>query len=367
MLTADVALGDRSYPIFIASGLLGDSALASRVSDTLIRPGKVVIISNETVAPLYLEQVKRFFASRDCDALVLRDGEEFKTLAAVSSIYDFLLERKYDRHTTLVALGGGVIGDITGFAAATYLRGIDFLQIPTTLLAQVDSSVGGKTGVNHPLGKNMIGAFYQPKCVIADTDVLASLPSREVKAGLAEVTKYGLIRDRDFFAWLADHASALNDCDPELMAQVIQTCCRIKAEVVAEDERETGVRALLNLGHTLGHAIETATGYGTWLHGETVAMGTVMAADLSARLGYITADEAGWVRSVLEKNFGMPVLPPADITTERYLDLMASDKKAEQGQLRFILLEAIGRGAVVGGVDPILLSETLEAGEDLCK
>ena len=367
MLTVDVALGDRSYPIFIGSGLLGNAELASRVSETLMKPGKVVIVTNDTVAPLYLEQAKRFFGSRDCDAVVLQDGEEFKTLAAVSSIYDFLLARKYDRHTTLVALGGGVVGDITGFAAATYLRGIDFLQIPTTLLAQVDSSVGGKTGVNHPLGKNMIGAFYQPRCVLADTDVLASLPSREVKAGLAEVSKYGLIRDKEFFQWLAEHASALNACDHQLMAQVIQTCCRIKADVVAEDERETGVRALLNLGHTFGHAIETATGYGTWLHGETVAMGTVMAADLSARLGAISAEEARWVREVLEKNFGMPVVPPADITTDRYLDLMASDKKAEQGQIRFILLEAIGRGAVVGGVDPSKLAATLEAGEDLCK
>ncbi len=367
MLTVDVELGVRSYSLFIGSGLLGDAALAHKISAETLRPGKVVIVTNEVVAPLYLAQAKAFFAGRDCEAIVLADGEAHKDLAAVSTIYEFLLSRKYDRHTTLVALGGGVVGDITGFAAATYLRGIDFVQIPTTLLAQVDSSVGGKTGVNHPLGKNMIGAFYQPRCVIADTDVLSTLPPREIKAGLAEVTKYGLIRDRAFFDWLAEHAAALTACDPTLMAEVIQTCCRIKAEVVAEDECETGVRALLNLGHTFGHAIETATGYGTWLHGETVAMGTVMAADLSARLGWLSAEDARRVRRVLEENFGMPVVPPADITTERYLDLMASDKKTERGKLRFILLREIGQGVVASDVEANQLEATLEAGDRLCE
>jgi 3-dehydroquinate synthase len=247
------------------------------------------------------------------------------------------------------------------------LRGIDFVQIPTTLLAQVDSSVGGKTGVNHPLGKNMIGAFYQPRCVIADTDVLSTLPSREIKAGLAEVIKYGLIRDSGFFHWLGERAAKLVDCDPALMAEVIQTCCRVKAQIVAEDERESGVRALLNLGHTFGHAIETATGYGTWLHGETVAMGTVMAADLSARIGWLGADDARLVRRILEENFGMTVVPPADITIERYLDLMASDKKTEQGKLRFILLKAIGQGAIASDIEPGQLVATLEAGDRLCE
>lgn len=367
MLTVEVELGERSYPIFIGAGLLTESELAAKVGASVLRPGKVVIVTNEVVAPLYLAQLESFFAGRECASIILRDGEEHKTLAAVSEIYEFLLRNKYDRHTTLVALGGGVIGDITGFAAATYLRGIDFAQVPTTLLAQVDSSVGGKTGVNHPLGKNMIGAFYQPRCVIADTDVLKTLPRREVKAGLAEVTKYGLIRDRDFFEWLASHAAALNDCDPDLMAQVIQTCCQVKADVVAEDERETGVRALLNLGHTFGHAIETASGYGTWLHGETVAMGTVMAADLSARIGWLSQQDAQIIRRVLEENFGMPVVPPADITTERYLDLMASDKKTEAGKLRFVLLRAIGEGVVASDIELDQLISTLEAGDRLCE
>ena len=367
MLSVDVELGERSYPIFIGSGTLLDASLSVKVTSEILRDGKVVIVTNDVVAPLYLARAEAFFAGRECASVVLTDGETNKTLTAVSQIYDFLLSNKYDRHTTLVALGGGVVGDITGFAAATYLRGIDFLQIPTTLLAQVDSSVGGKTGVNHPLGKNMIGAFYQPRCVIADTDVLATLPAREVKAGLAEVTKYGLIRDADFFDWLAAHAQGLVSCDPALMAQVIQTCCKIKAEVVAEDERETGVRALLNLGHTFGHAIETATGYGTWLHGETVSMGTVMAADLSARIGLLSQSDARRVREVLEENFGMPVLPPADITSEQYLDLMASDKKTERGKLRFILLSAIGQGLIAADVEPQHLAATLEAGDRLCQ
>lgn len=367
MLTVDVELGDRGYPIAIGGGLLCDREFAAHIGERVLRPGRIVIVSNEVVAPLYLDKAQRFFADRDCASVILRDGEAHKTLAAVGEIYEFLLSNKYDRHTTLVALGGGVIGDITGFAAATYLRGIDFVQIPTTLLAQVDSSVGGKTGVNHPLGKNMIGAFYQPRCVIADTDVLATLPRREVKAGLAEVTKYGLIRDREFFAWLTRHADALNDCDPALMAQVIQTCCEIKAAVVAEDERETGVRALLNLGHTFGHAIETASGYGTWLHGETVAMGTVMAADLSARIGWLSHSDAQQIRRVLEVDFGMPVVPPADISTERYLDLMASDKKTEGGKLRFILLRAIGQGAIATDIELGQLTSTLEAGDRLCE
>ena len=367
MLTVNVELGERGYPIVIGAGLLGDQGLAARIGQEVLRQGKIVIVTNDVVAPLYLEKAEAFFADRDCASIVLNDGEAHKTLAAVDTIYDFLLSNKYDRHTTLVALGGGVVGDITGFAAATYLRGIDFVQIPTTLLAQVDSSVGGKTGVNHRLGKNMIGAFYQPRCVIADTDELSTLPAREIRAGLAEVTKYGLIRDASFFHWLGDHAAQLVSGDPVLMAEVIQTCCRIKAEVVAEDERESGVRALLNLGHTFGHAIETATGYGTWLHGETVAMGTVMAADLSARIGWIAPEDARLIRRILEQNFGMTVVPPADITIERYLDLMASDKKTEQGKLRFILLNAIGQGAIASDIEPGQLVATLEAADRLCE
>ena len=295
------------------------------------------------------------------------DGEANKNLDAISHIYDKLLAGKYDRNTLLVALGGGVVGDITGFAASTYLRGINFIQIPTTVLAQVDSSVGGKTGVNHPLGKNMIGAFYQPRCVLADTDVLATLPAREVKAGLAEVIKYGLVYDAHFFNWLAKNSKGIGESDPALLSHTIKTCCEIKAAIVAKDEKESGVRALLNLGHTFGHAIETASGYGNWLHGETVAMGMTMAADLSCRLGWIEPNVAQRIRSVLEEDFGMPVQPPADITVEQYLDLMLSDKKAESGKIRFVLLRAIGEGVVEGDIAPALLEETLTAGDNLCR
>ena len=357
-----VELGERSYPIYIGSGLLARPELV----EPHVAAGKVVVITNELVAPLYLASVEALFGDRFAEAIVLPDGEEHKHLGTVSEIYDRLMAGKYDRKTTLVALGGGVIGDITGFVAATYQRGVPFIQIPTTLLAQVDSSVGGKTGVNHPRGKNMIGAFYQPECVLIDTDVLVTLPKREVRAGLAEVLKYGLIVDAAFFDWLEEHAEAIGALDPTLLTVAIRKCCEIKADVVARDEREGGIRALLNLGHTFGHAIETATGYGTWLHGETVAMGTVMAADLSARLGWLPIESATRIRQVLEDKYGMPVIPPADITEERFLDLMASDKKVEQGTIRFVLLRAIGEGVIEGGVDKQLLSQTLSAGDQLC-
>jgi 3-dehydroquinate synthase len=363
MFTVDVDLGDRSYPIFIGQSLLAKPELVA----PYVGAGRVVIISNDVVAPLYMEQAKQLFPGQDVAEIVLPDGEAHKDLSAISHIYDQLLAGKYDRKTLLVALGGGVVGDITGFAAATYLRGINFIQIPTTLLAQVDSSVGGKTGVNHPLGKNMIGAFYQPCCVLVDTDVLNTLPQREVKAGLAEVLKYGLIYDADFFDWLASNSKGISDSDPALLSQTIRTCCSIKAEVVAKDEKESGVRALLNLGHTFGHAIETASGYGKWLHGETVAMGIVMAADLSHRLGWIDLSLAKRIRAVLEENYGMPVLPPADISVEQYLDLMLSDKKAESGKIRFVLLKALGAGVVDGDIDPTLLKSTLTAGDKLCR
>ncbi len=363
MFTVNVELGDRSYPIFVAEGLLNSADVVA----PYLGQGRVVIVSNDVVAPLYMETVKQLFAGREIMEIILPDGEAHKNLDAISHIYDSLLAGKYDRNTLLVALGGGVVGDITGFAAATYLRGINFVQIPTTLLAQVDSSVGGKTGVNHPLGKNMIGAFYQPSCVVADTSVLKTLPQREVKAGLAEVIKYGLIYDASFFNWLADNSDGIVLSDPALLSQVIRTCCEIKAEIVAKDEKESGIRALLNLGHTFGHAIETASGYGTWLHGETVSMGMVMAADLSRRIGWMDRDTAGRIRSVLEENFGMPVLPPADISVEQYIDLMLSDKKAELGKIRFVLLKAIGEAAIEGDVDKMLLKETLTAGENLCR
>lgn len=358
----NVDLGERSYPIFIGSGLLSRPEL---INDRL-GPGRVVVISNDTVAPIYLEQTKALFGDRYAEAIILPDGEAHKHLDTVATIYDRLMAGKYDRKTLLVALGGGVIGDITGFVAATYQRGVPFLQIPTTLLAQVDSSVGGKTGVNHAAGKNMIGAFYQPICVLADTDTLATLPPREIKAGLAEVLKYGLIVDAPFFDWLASEAAAVSRLEAAHLVRAIRICCQTKADVVARDEREGGVRALLNLGHTFGHAIETATGYGTWLHGETVAMGMVMAADLSRRLGLLDPESARRIRQTLEQDYGMPVIPPADITVDRYLDLMASDKKAEQGSIRFILLTAIGSAVIKGGVDAALLRETLTAGDQLC-
>ncbi len=363
MFTVDVELGDRAYPIFIGEGLLGKPELLA----PYLGKGRVVIISNDVVAPLYMEKAKGLFPGQEIMEIVLPDGEAHKGLSAISRIYDELLAGKYDRNTLLVALGGGVVGDITGFAAATYLRGINFIQIPTTLLAQVDSSVGGKTGVNHPLGKNMIGAFYQPRCVLADSEVLDTLPEREVKAGLAEVLKYGLIHDAEFFDWLAANSAGIATCDSALISQTIKTCCEIKAELVAKDEKESGVRALLNLGHTFGHAIETASGYGNLLHGETVAMGMTMAADLSRRLGWIDLGVAQQIRGVLEENYGMPVVPPADISVEQYLDLMMSDKKAELGKIRFVLLKAIGEAVVDGDIEPALLEETLTAGDSLCK
>lgn len=362
MQTVTVDLDDRSYPIFIGANLLENADLLL----PYIGSGRVVIVTNEIVAPIYLERVQLQFGRQFGSAIVLPDGEATKNLDTIGQIYDHLLQGKYDRKTTLVALGGGVVGDITGFAAATFQRGVNFLQIPTTLLAQVDSSVGGKTGVNHALGKNMIGSFYQPKCVVADTAVLRSLPEREVRAGLAEVLKYGLINNPEFFAWLAHNSTELLELDNACISEAIKICCEAKANIVAQDEKESGIRALLNLGHTFGHAIETASGYGVWLHGETVAMGMVMAADLSKRLGWLSSAEAVQIREVLEKNFGMPVEPPADITVAQYLDLMSSDKKAELGKLRFILLKAIGEAAIEGGVENAMLESTLTAGSKLC-
>lgn len=362
MQTVTVDLDDRSYPIFIGANLLENADLLL----PYIGSGRVVIVTNEIVAPIYLERVQLQFGRQFGSAIVLPDGEATKNLDTIGQIYDHLLQGKYDRKTTLVALGGGVVGDITGFAAATFQRGVNFLQIPTTLLAQVDSSVGGKTGVNHALGKNMIGSFYQPKCVVADTAVLRSLPEREVRAGLAEVLKYGLINNPEFFEWLAHNSTELLELDNACISEAIKICCEAKANIVAQDEKESGIRALLNLGHTFGHAIETASGYGVWLHGETVAMGMVMAADLSKRLGWLSSAEAVQIREVLEKNFGMPVEPPADITVAQYLDLMSSDKKAELGKLRFILLKAIGEAAIEGDVENAMLESTLTAGSKLC-
>jgi len=359
MQSVTVDLGSRSYPIYIGKGLLNDTALV----EPFLRNGRILIVTNEAIAPLYLERVRQLVGQSE--VIVLPDGEQYKSLQTVSLIYDKLLTEKYDRNTTLVALGGGVVGDITGFAAATFLRGVNFIQVPTTLLAQVDSSVGGKTGVNHPLGKNMIGAFHQPQCVIADTDVLQTLPERELKAGLAEVIKYALINKADFLDWLEQHRESVLLRDRDLLAEAIKVSCEQKAEIVGKDELEGGIRAWLNLGHTFGHAIETATGYGTWLHGEAVATGMVMAADLSMRLGWISSGDASRIKNILQ-NYGMPVAPPADIEEQQYLDIMLSDKKARAGKIHFILLRGIGRAEITSAVAPELLSQTLNAGVRLC-
>jgi 3-dehydroquinate synthase len=337
-----VELGDRSYPVYIGSGLLSQSELLTNH----IKSKQVVVVTNETIAPLYLPAVLKNLQNFVVETVILPDGEQFKTLDFVSQIFDKLLSSKFSRNATLIALGGGVIGDIGGFAAACYQRGIPFLQIPTTLLAQVDSSVGGKTGVNHPLGKNMIGAFYQPQCVIADTDSLDTLDDRQLAAGLAEVIKYGLIRDAEFFDWLEDNIEALLSRDKCSLAYAIERSCTNKAEIVAEDETETGVRATLNLGHTFGHAIETGAGYGQYLHGEAVAIGICQAVDLSWRIGLLSY-EADVARIIaLLKKAGLPVYPPEQIDSEQFLELMAVDKKNVDGQIRLILLQKIGRATL---------------------
>ena len=340
MNTLSVELGERSYPIYIGAGLLDQAEMLRRHI-----PGhQALVVSNETVAPLYLERVLASLQGLQASSLVLPDGERFKTLESAARIYDALLERRLDRQCTLIALGGGVIGDLTGFAAATYQRGVHFIQIPTTLLSQVDSSVGGKTGVNHPLGKNMIGAFYQPRCVIADTETLDTLPDRELRAGIAEVIKYGLIRDLPFLSWLEANMPRLLAREPEALGYAIEQSCRNKAEVVAADERENDQRALLNLGHTFGHAIETDTGYSSWLHGEAVAVGMAMAAHLSRESGWIGDVDLARVETIL-RAAELPLSPPP-MSAERFRELMAVDKKAIGGKLRLVLLEAIGKAIV---------------------
>jgi len=354
MKTLQVELGDRSYPIYIGSDLLSQSELLVKH----IKSRQVVVVTNETIAPLYLDAVLKNLQGYIVETVILPDGEQFKTLDYVTQIFDKLLASKFSRNATLIALGGGVIGDMGGFAAACYQRGIPFLQIPTTLLAQVDSSVGGKTGVNHPLGKNMIGAFYQPQCVIADADVLDTLDDRQLSAGLAEVIKYGLIRDAEFFEWLENNIDALLARDKSALAFAIERSCSNKAEIVAEDETETGIRATLNLGHTFGHAIETGVGYGEYLHGEAVAIGTCQAADLSRRKGWLNdADVARII--ALFKIARLPVNPPEQIDSERFLELMAVDKKNVDGQIRLILLNKIGAATLPVDVDQELLELTL--------
>ncbi len=349
----EVDLGDRSYPIYIGEQLFAQVDIAG-----LIKGRQVMIVTNETIAPLYLSALRDQLPALQVDEVILPDGESFKTLDTLNLIFDALLEMRHNRTTTLIALGGGVIGDMTGFAAASYQRGVDFIQIPTTLLSQVDSSVGGKTGVNHPRGKNMIGAFYQPKAVLADTDVLKTLPKRELAAGLAEVIKYGLIYDVEFLAWLEQNIDGLNECDPELLAYAIKRSCEIKAEVVAQDERESGIRAILNLGHTFGHAIETEQGYGNWLHGEAVGAGMWMAADLSHRLGWISAGDLARTETLLRRA-NLPVRAPENMSPERFIELMSLDKKVLDGRIRLVLLKQLGEAVVTDSADPDLLRETL--------
>jgi shikimate kinase / 3-dehydroquinate synthase len=356
-ISLNVELGDRSYPIAIGRGLLDDASLLNR---HIGGSGKVAIVTNTTVAPLYLEKVAAPLraAGREVVSIILRDGEEYKTWESLNEVFDALLANKCDRKTTLVALGGGVIGDMTGFAAATYMRGVPFVQIPTTLLAQVDSSVGGKTGINHPLGKNMIGAFYQPRAVIADTATLDTLPARELSAGLAEVIKHGAILDAGFFDWIEANIAQLMARDHAALAHAIARSCEIKSDVVARDEREGGLRAVLNFGHTFGHAIESGLGYGEWLHGEAVGCGMVMAADLSRRLGLIDDAAVGRVRALVQAA-GLPVVAP-DLGLERWIELMEVDKKNEGGAIKFILLKPLGSPSIANAPRE-LLEATLRA------
>jgi 3-dehydroquinate synthase len=355
-ITLTVDLGERSYPIQIGPSLLEDVGQVGRYVDG----PRAVVVTNTVVAPLYLERLSLSLtaAGKQVTSVILPDGEEEKSWANLMRIFDVLLAEKCDRKTTLVALGGGVIGDMTGFAAATYMRGVPFVQVPTTLLAQVDSSVGGKTGINHPLGKNMIGAFYQPQAVIADTATLNSLPLRELSAGLAEVIKHGAIIDTEFFEWIEANIEKLMARDSAALAHVIKRSCEIKADVVRQDEKEGGLRAILNFGHTFGHAIEAGLGYGEWLHGEGVGCGMVMAAELSRRMGYI--DDAAKARvTALVKAAGLPIVAP-DLGHERWLELMQVDKKNEGGRIKFILLKPLGKSVITTVPDEVLAA-TIEA------
>jgi 3-dehydroquinate synthase len=349
-----VDLGERSYPISIGPGLLTQSASFT----PYIRSPQVMLVSNETVAPLYLNKLLSALTDFQTAEVVLPDGERYKNLDILTLVFDALLQNRFDRSCTLIALGGGVVGDMTGFAAACYQRGIDFVQVPTTLLSQVDSSVGGKTGVNHPLGKNMIGAFHQPRCVVADTDTLQTLPDRELSAGLAEIIKYGLINDADFLGWLENNMAALLKRDAEALAYAIERSCQDKAAIVAADEREAGQRALLNLGHTFGHAIEAGLGYGEWLHGEAVAVGMCMAAEMSAQMGWLDAAAVERVKAIIAAA-ELPIEPPAALRGERYLELMAVDKKVQAGKMRLVLLQDLGKAVLVDQFDPDALATVI--------
>ena len=349
-----IDLGERSYPILIGAGLLDDPGAFQAVP----AGSDAFIVTNATVGPLYAERLARVLADRHRQVrlIALPDGEQHKGWESLNAIFDTLLGHGADRKTTLYALGGGVVGDMTGFAAACYMRGVPFVQVPTTLLAQVDSSVGGKTAINHPLGKNMIGAFYQPLAVVCDLQVLATLPARELSAGLAEVIKYGPIHDMAFFDWIEAHIDALRACEPAALAHAVERSCQIKADVVGQDERESGLRAILNFGHTFGHAIEAGLGYGAWLHGEAVGAGMVMAAELSRELGLVNAAFVRRLTSLIARA-GLPtrgaVLDAQD-NAGRYLQLMRVDKKAERGEIRFVLIDGPGRAAVRAAPDALV-------------
>lgn len=356
MRTLTVDLAERSYPIHIGTDLLRQSQLFT----PHIVGRKVAIVTNTTVAPLYLQQLREALHDYELTEIILPDGESYKNWETLQLIFDALLRDKHDRKTTLIALGGGVIGDMTGFAAACYQRGVNFIQVPTTLLSQVDSSVGGKTGINHPLGKNMVGAFYQPKVVVIDTATLHTLPSRELSAGLAEVIKYGFICDEPFLVWLEENIERIRQLDNPALMETIERSCAAKAKVVSADERESGVRATLNLGHTFGHAIETEQGYGVWLHGEAVSAGTVMALEMSKQLGWLTqAQRDRGIKLLVQA--GLPVVPPLTMTADTFLTHMAVDKKNIDGHIRLVLLRDLGDSVVTAEYPADLLRDTLTA------
>jgi 3-dehydroquinate synthase len=358
-----VDLGESSYDICVGSGLLQ----SGNVLREKIHGSRVFVVSNQVVADLYLDSVLRQLEGVETDVHLMPDGEQFKTLQTLEAIIGDLLAKNHNRSTTIVALGGGVVGDTAGYAAATYQRGVPFIQIPTTLLSQVDSSVGGKTAVNHELGKNMIGAFYQPKGVYVDTDTLKSLPGREISAGLAEIIKHGVLADSDYFDAVEKDIDRLRQKDESALISAIKGSCKIKAAVVAEDERESGKRALLNFGHTFAHAIETGMGYGQWLHGEAVGAGMVMAADLSARLGRCSIEESKRIKTLVDRA-GLPIAGPSEVSTDSMLAFMAKDKKVTDAGLRFVLIEGrIGKTEMVQDVPVSVLRETLEAGSRLCE
>ena len=357
MITVSVELGHCSYPIHIGAKLLAQSELYK----PHVKGSKLFIVTNETVADLYLEKVKQAMSAvGEVHATVLPDGEIHKQLSTIESIIDQMLAIPCDRKTTVVALGGGVVGDIAGFTAACYQRGVPCIQIPTTLLSQVDSAVGGKTGVNHPRGKNMIGAFHQPVCVVSDSNTLSSLPEREFRAGIAEIIKYGLIRDHEFFKWLENNMDLLINRDKNAVAFAVEQSCRNKAYVVAEDERESGLRAILNFGHTFGHAIETGLNYEDWLHGEAVAAGMVMASEFSRRLEWLTSTENKRIVSLISKT-GLPVSPPPTLQPDYLKSLMKVDKKSESGAIKFVLLKGIGQAEVTSDYSDSILNSTIQS------